>query len=344
MKVTLNPPANCSFASDDWYRLARYWHPVALAAEVGPAPMSVTLLDEPLVVYRAGDDIVAARDICPHRGVPLSMGSSDGQGIVCPYHGLRFGEGGRCNRVPASPDLPIPPKLNLLTFAAREQYGLVWVCMDPPDGILPALPLMPHWDDDGFQQIVCPSFHIAGFAGRQIEGFLDVAHFAWVHTDTFADPNNQQVPDYQTLETPYGFNADYVSSMSNFAHGSGCQAPEGFTWLRHFEMHLPFTATLTIHFPDEGRLVIMNAASPVSARKTCLFVPIARNFDLHIPLEEVHAFNRRVFEEDRVMVESQRPEHLPLDLTLEAHIPADRSSIAYRRGLKRLGFGAFFLV
>lgn len=36
------------------------------------------------------------------------------------------------------------------------------------------------------------------------------------------------------------------------------------------------------------------------------------------------------------MVETQRPERLPLDLTLEAHIPADRSSIAYRRGLKKI--------
>ncbi|WP_042858521.1 aromatic ring-hydroxylating dioxygenase subunit alpha [Dickeya sp. NCPPB 3274] len=344
MKPTLTPPAHCSFEVDDWIRLACCWHPVALASDVGPAPTQVTLLDEQLVVYRMGDEIVAARDICPHRGVPLSMGSHDGEGIVCPYHGLRFGAGGRCNRVPASPDQPIPAKLHLNTFAAREQYGLVWVCLAPPDGILPELPHMPHWNDAGFQQIVCPSFDIAGFAGRQIEGFLDVAHFAWVHTDTFADPDNQQVADYQPVETPYGFSVDYVSSVSNFARGSGRQEPEGFVWLRHFEMFLPFTATLTIHFPDDGRLVIMNAASPVSARKTRLFVPIARNFDLHIPVEDVHAFNLRVFEEDRTMVESQRPEHLPLDLTLEAHIPADRSSIAYRRGLKKLGYGEFFLV
>ncbi|VFS56408.1 Uncharacterised protein [Raoultella planticola] len=110
------------------------------------------------------------------------------------------------------------------------------------------------------------------------------------------------------------------------------------------ELHLPFTATLTIHFPGEARLVIMNAASPVSSRVTRMFAPIARNFDLHVPVEEVHAFNLRVFEEDRLMVETQRPERLPLDLTLEAHIPADRSSIAYRRSLKKMGFGEFFLV
>lgn len=75
-----------------------------------------------------------------------------------------------------------------------------------------------------------------------------------------------------------------------------------------------------------------------------MFAPIARNFDLHIPVEALYDFNQRVFEEDRLMVETQMPENLPLDLTLEAHIPADRSSIAYRRSLKRMGFGDFFLV
>ncbi len=201
---------------------------------------------------------------------------------------------------------------------------------------------MPHWDDDGFQQINCPAFEVNGFAGRQVEGFLDVAHFAWIHTETFADPNNPLVPAYQPQETPFGFVADYWSAVSNYPASSPVQAPEGFQWLRHFEMHLPFTATLTIHFPGESRLVIMNAASPVSSRVTRMFAPIARNFDLHIPVEDVHAFNLRIFEEDRLMVETQRPENLPLDLTLEAHIPADKSSIAYRRGLKKMGFGEFF--
>ncbi len=60
---------------------------------------------------------------------------------------------------------------------------------------------MPHWDDAGFQQINCPAFEVKGFAGRQVEGFLDVAHFAWIHTDTLRRSGQyQQVPDY----TPAG--------------------------------------------------------------------------------------------------------------------------------------------
>lgn len=104
-----------------------------------------------------------------------------------------------------------------------------------------------------------------------VEGFLDVAHFAWIHTDTFADPDNQQVPDYTPQETPFGFVADYWSSVGNYPASSDFRAPEGFQWLRHFEMHLPFTATLTIHFPADAKLVIMNAASPVSSRVTRMF-------------------------------------------------------------------------
>jgi len=51
----------------------------------------------------------------------------------------------------------------------------------------------------------------------------------------------------------------------------------------------------------------MNAASPVSARRTRMFAAIARNFDKHIPVSEVHAFNLRIFDEDRLIVETQKP-------------------------------------
>ena len=344
MNTDVTLPLGCSFDPEDWHILARHWYPIALAGEVGHAPHKAKLLDEPLVAYRVKGDLVVARDVCPHRGVPLTLGKHDGEGIVCRYHGLRYGVEGRCNRIPASPNQPIPATLKLITYPAVERYGLIWTCLAPEPNTAPDLPAMPHWDDPDYQQIVCPTVDIGGFAGRQLEGFLDVAHFGFVHAGTFGDPDNVAVPSYVPKQTSQGFQVDYRSTVGNYPIGVDGRAPAGFEWLRHFEVHLPFTATLTIHFPGDGRLVIMNAAAPVSARQTRLFAPIARNFDKHIPVEEVHAFNLRVFEEDRLIVETQKPERLPLDLSLEAHIAADRSSIAYRRGLKRMGLGQFFLV
>jgi vanillate O-demethylase monooxygenase subunit len=335
-------PSPCSFDPGDWQILARCWHPIAYSAEVGAAPYKAMLLDEQLVAYRVQGELVVARDVCPHRGVPLSLGTHDEEGIVCAYHGLRYGSQGRCNRIPSAPGQRIPARLKLNTYPAVERYGVIWTCLLPTEGAAPDLPAMPHWDEPQFQHILCPTFDIGGFAGRQVEGFIDVAHFAWIHTATFADPNKPGVESYATVETPQGFYADYFSRIGNYPIGVDGRAPEGFVWLRHFEVHLPFTATLTIHFPDDGRLVIMNAASPVSARKTRLFAPIARNFDKHLPVEDAHAFNLRIFEEDRRIVESQRPERLPLDPAVDMHIPADASSIAYRRGLKRMGLGRFF--
>ena len=87
----------------------------------------------------------------------------------------------------------------------------------------------------------------------------------------------------------------------------------------------------------------MNAASPVSARVTRLFAPIGRNFDTDLPVQDVYDFNQRVFEEDKAIVEAQMPECLPLDPMMEAHIPADRSSMAYRRGLRDMGLSRFFI-
>jgi vanillate O-demethylase monooxygenase subunit len=336
-------PRNCTFDPADWRIMAQSWFPVAIAAEVANGPVGAVLLDQPLVVYRSGETLIVADDLCPHRGVPLSMGAQDGDGIRCVYHGLRFGPGGKCDHVPANPEMRIPDRLHLRTYPAEIKYGLVWTKLRPsPEDALHAIPHMPHWDDPEFQQINCPSIDIAGFAGRQLEGFIDVAHFGFVHLGTFGDPTDTRVPSYVPVTNEAGFSVDYRSTVANYPIGVQADIPESFEWLRHFEVHLPFTASITVHFPRGGLLVVMNCASPVSSRMTRMFAPIARNFDKHIPVEAVHEFNRRVFEEDRLVVEAQKPEFLPLDPTLEAHISADRSSFAYRKGLRAMGFSPIF--
>lgn len=333
----LELPRDCTFSPEDWRILAQYWYPVARADEVQDKPLAVKLLDMKLVLYRSEGKVVIAKDLCFHRGAPLSKGWVENGEIVCPYHGFRYNCEGKCTAVPAHPSSKISPKLKLIVYPAVERYGLIWTCLA---GAPEQIPAFPAWDDPDYINILIPSFDIAGSSGRQMEGFLDVSHFAYVHTATFGDRNNTEVPQYKVWrEGDTELVAEYWSTVSNYGKGQENPAPEGFMWLREFRVFAPFAASLTVYFPDEGRLKILNCASPVSARYTRLFCPISRNFDKSAPVEDTIKFNLQVFQEDAEMVESQTPEDLPLDLQAEAHIPADRTSIAYRQLLSSLGLG-----
>ena len=331
-------PRDCTFSESDWRALAPFWYPVAFSHEIRNQPYAATLLDERVVIYRLSDgSISAARDICYHRGVPMSMGRVEGDEIVCKYHGLRYDRNGKCTCIPAHPNGAISPRLKLDMYSVQEQYGLVWVRLvdDGPR----SLPEMPEWYDPDYITVLPESMKIQAAAGRQIEGFLDVSHFSFVHEESFGEPDNAVVPDYPIAKTSTGFVADYISTVSNYSHEYKHLNPPGFLWHRKCQVYLPFTAKLTVFFPNDGQLHIMNAASPVSARKTRLFVPICRNFDKESPVQATLDFNHQVFAEDIAIVERQFPEDLPIDLHAEAHFPADRSSITYRKGLAGLGLG-----
>lgn len=330
-------PRGCTFTESDWDALAPFWYPIAFSHDVKEQPISATLLDQRLVIWRTSAGISVANDICLHRGIPLSMGWVSGDQLVCKYHGFHYSADGRCVEVPANPGTSIPIKLCLKTYPVKEAYGLVWTSLG--GGEQYPLPDLHEWDAPDYQQILPDAVDLNAAAGRQMEGFLDVAHFAWVHTNTFGDLNNPVVPRYEVEKTPNGICAEYLSTVSNFPKAMQDLAPADFQWLRIFEVFFPFTARLTVHFPGEGRLCILNAASPVSARKTRVFVPLCRNFDKDSPLEPVYEFNYQVFAEDKEVVEAQYPEDLPLELAAESHIGADHTSIAYRKGLAALGLG-----
>jgi phenylpropionate dioxygenase-like ring-hydroxylating dioxygenase large terminal subunit len=104
-------PRECTFAESDWRALAPFWYPVAFSHEIKSKPYAATLLDERVVVYRLSDgSLAAARDICYHRGVPLSMGHVERDEIICRYHGLRYDRNGRCTCIPAHPKGSISPR------------------------------------------------------------------------------------------------------------------------------------------------------------------------------------------------------------------------------------------
>ena len=342
----VNKPCYSDFDAKDWEILSLHWFPVARICDVNNSPQQLTLLDIKMAIYRTeSGQIHLVRDLCPHRGVPLTKGWVEGEEIVCPYHGLSFNGEGKCTRIPAQPDLTkISERFSLTKFPVLLKYGLVWTSIQSRDPARGNIPELDTWDDDAHQSVLPPFVDINGSSGRQMEGFIDVAHFAWVHNKAFADRNNPVVPKYDTIRTPYGLRSTYISQVSNYPHGLQHLAPADFLWKRVYDVYPPFSAVLTITFPNDGVLRILNACCPVSHNKMRLFVPLTRNFEETGDVDAVYAFNAQVFAEDQDIVESQKPEELPLDITMEAHFEADRSSTTYRRILAEMGLSKRYIV
>jgi vanillate O-demethylase monooxygenase subunit len=297
--------------------------------------MPVRLLDQEIVLYRSDSGITAAADICVHRGAPLSMGTVCAGQITCAYHGYTYDGTGRCTNIPAHPDAPIPSKLHLRVFRAVERYGLLWVCLDANS--TREVPPFPEFAEPGFQVVHVPPLTWKASSGRQVESFCDVAHFAFVHRGTFAVAT-PVVPRYDVAPTDDGVHVEFTSNAGNVSDPAAVNQ----TWRRIYDLHLPFTARLVVHFPGQGRFVILNAGCPVSARQTQVFAVIAREFDHDQSIDELIAFQKRVYAEDQAIVERQNPEDLPIDLSEEVHVRADLTSVVYRQQLGKLGLGRSF--
>src|SRR4029453_16956495 len=152
-----------------------------------------TVLGERLVLWRTADGaLTAARDRCPHREAPLSLGQVVESGLQCPYHGWTFGASGACVRIPSAPaERAIPPTARLTMVHAAERYGLAWVSLDATVADIPA---MAYDGETRFRRINTPVEVWQVSATRMADNFMDITHVPWVHTGTFGRAQNTYVP------------------------------------------------------------------------------------------------------------------------------------------------------
>ena len=328
----MNPASRKSAASSDidLAPLRSFWHPVEDSAAVGTDPVPTTLLGEDLVLFRSGEGIHALPDCCPHRGTRLSLGRVDGDGhLVCPYHGWAFDSDGCCVRIPAQDgDRPIPSAARTSSYRIQELYGLVWVALDEPTAeVVP----YPEFDDDRYRSYLSLRDGWNASAGRFTENGLDVTHFAWVHPGTLGDRDDAESPDIHITTTDFGF--EYSYSRESLG---GPFAAKGHTIHLNTIQHMPFTRRRELHSPA-GHTVQYITARPTRARECEIWMFESRDHQ-HPEPETYNEFFRTLVEQDRRIVESQRPEMLPVDLTEEIHLKGpDQVAITYRRCLAEAG-------
>jgi phenylpropionate dioxygenase-like ring-hydroxylating dioxygenase large terminal subunit len=286
------------------------------------------LLGEDIVIWRCGEQVMVWQDLCIHRGVRLSLGTTDGQTLACPYHGWRYGSDGRCVHIPAHPGQPPPEKARAKTYRAQVKYGLVWASLGQPQS---DPPVFAEWDDPAYRKVRCGPYRVKASGPRIIENFLDVGHFPFVHEGILGDRARPEIEDYHAEITPEGVIAQGVRVFQPDPYGTG----QGDYVSYVYRAMRPLTAYLLKE--SAQRLAILLVVTPHDLVDSTAWMWMAMNYGHETPAEDFIAFQDRIFAQDAPIVQSQRPELLPLDLQAELHLKSDRTAIAYRKWLNQLG-------
>ena len=307
------------------------WHPVASLKQLETQNILATqLLGVDLVIWQVGERVMAWQDLCIHRGTRLSLGQVvEGDNLECPYHGWTYDSTGACINIPAHPDQKPPAKAKANVYQAQVQYGLVWVCLGQPANEIPPFP---EWDIPEYRKIFCGPYQVNASGPRVVENFLDVGHFPFVHEGILGDRRYPEIEEYEAQIGSDGVLAQGVQVYQPDPYGTGVGDTVGYT----YRALRPLTAYL-LKESERNSFSILLAITPHQAVKSTAWVWMAQNYGHDIPEPDLVAYQDEIFGQDRPILESQRPELLPLDLQAELHLRSDRTAIAYRKWLNQLG-------
>lgn len=115
------------------------WFVLDASDRVAEQPRSFWICGLPLVVFRSGSQLVAARDRCPHLGAALSGGVVREGRLVCPWHGLSFGP---------------EPCAGYRPLATYDDGRLAWVRIDDAGEVVTERPVLAERPAHGIQGVI----------------------------------------------------------------------------------------------------------------------------------------------------------------------------------------------
>ena len=309
------------------------WYAVEFSSAISTSPKYLKILGKELVLYRTSDSqIHAMNNTCIHRGAALAQGKIAQDCIVCPYHGWHYQTDGTCVKIPSqSATIAIPKAARMTTYPVQDKYGWIWLYLGAGvPGELSDIPNFP--PAAGNLRAIQGEFNWNANYERVLENGLDFAHAPFVHAGAFGNPDLQEIPNL-TIETyPSGASAT-VNLAATPPKGlwkflvKGERAPietrTGFFLpnLTFLEVYLPF-----------GQLTIWTAHVPVNLHTTVSKWINFRNFFTGKWADgDTYKRTIKIFEQDKPIVESQRPRLIPADLNTEPSVAADTLQVQYRK-------------
>ncbi len=328
--------------------LRRFWHPVAIASELGELPQAIRVMGEDLVLFRDRSDRVGlVHKRCPHRRSSLEFGVCEARGIRCCYHGWLFDVSGQILEVPGQPagvEERIQAAVTLGAYPVHEYKGLIFAYMGPP-ALKPAFPIY-----DSFElpdQVMSP--YKAPFACnwlQVLDAILDPLHTAFLHSSVSREqfsPGFGEIGEFKFHERPSGFLGVATRRVGDNA------------WVRVNELVFPnFTQAGAAFAADGtqqryfGRSSFIRWVVPVDDHHTMCFAwaafgergdPIAYDHKEGYELiEQGEVFDRSYEQKQRFPGDAEATEGMgPItEHDKENLVPTDKGVVLYRKRLKAM--------
>jgi phenylpropionate dioxygenase-like ring-hydroxylating dioxygenase large terminal subunit len=329
--------------------LLNQWHAVAALDEVKADELSpIRLLERDLVAWRdSKGDIHVWEDLCVHRGARLSKGFIARDRVVCPYHGWNYDGSGQCVFMPASPKETPMKKAKTIVHRVKEQYGLVWVCLGTPTTDIPGFT---EWNDPSFKKVICGPYAFKS-SYRAVENFLDITHFPFVHAGLNGSPDDPDpIPPYDVSEDHDGLYSTEIRVHQPLGDPREVPVFASYSYramrpfVAYFQKRLEISdpARASEGSPDD-RFSTFMAVQPIDEVTSLVRIICAMNFAKQPTDEAVRQRQALVYSQDGAIVDTQRPERIPVDLRYELHHRSDLMGQRYRSWLKRQGvtYGTF---
>jgi nitrite reductase/ring-hydroxylating ferredoxin subunit len=232
--------------------LRRFWHPIALAEELGDVPLPLRVLGEDLVLFRDGEgNLGLLHRPCSHRGASLEYGIVCRRGIRCCYHGWLYDVDGTILETPAEPESSrVRFNLRHGAYPTREHSGLIFAYLGPPEDT-PELPIYDSWVHPAGNELVPFKLEYACNWLQYHENTADPMHIPFLHGRVsgvqFA-PGFEELPALSFADTPLGM----VTASTRQVQGS--------LWIRTADVILPNAAQFPPAFETgEAERIVLGA-------------------------------------------------------------------------------------
>lgn len=318
------------------------WYAVCTSTELGQEPLGRTICKQAIVLYRnERGDAVALEDFCPHRGLPLSMGSLRDGKLVCGYHGMVMNDDGSCHSMVGQDASRFP---GIRHYPLIERYGFIWLW--PGEPRLASSQFLPQldWAESEKWAYGGGYYHLDCDYRLLIDNLMDLTHETYVHASSIGQPEIEDAAptlsrhdgEVRVSRVMEGIKAPPFWADALSANGLAADQPCDRWQICRFsppgqvmiDVGVALAGQGGPEAPSEKRVsgIVVDLITPETETSCHYFWGMARNFQVEDAelTETMRSAQGKIFAEDKDVLESQQrnllrnPERRLMSLNIDA--------------------------